>query len=173
MNRQEKQLVVDALKNDLSRSQAAFLVGVHGMAVSQVQALRKGLRKQGGTLKVAKNSLLRIAVQGVPGAQDLDPYFKDQIAVVFADRDATSVAKTIYDFSKENEKMTIVAGFFESQAISSDMVCFLGTLPPKEVLLAQMCGLLKAPIAKNVCLLNQLVARLLWVLKQASEQQQQ
>lgn len=172
MNRQEKQLVVESLKHDLSQSQAAFLVGVHGMTVSQVQSLRRGLRKQGGTLKVAKNSLLRRAVKEMPGAKDLDSYCKDQIAVIFANRDATSIAKTIYEFSKEHEKMTIVAGFFEAQAISSDMVRFLGTLPPKEILLAQMCGLLKAPISAHVSVLNQLVARLLFVLKQASEKHQ-
>jgi large subunit ribosomal protein L10 len=171
MNRQEKSSAIGILKNEFQSNEAAFIVGMQGMTVSQVESLRKGIRKQGGKFQVAKNSLLRKATQDLPAAQLLTPYFKDQVAVIFVPKEASSVAKLICDVSQENEHLKIVAGCYESRVFDKDMVKFLGSLPPKEILVAQLCGLLKAPIAQHVSVLNQLIARLLYVLKQASEKQ--
>jgi large subunit ribosomal protein L10 len=171
MNRQEKSSAIDILKNEFQSNEAAFIVGMQGMTVAQVESLRKGVRTQGGKFQVAKNSLLRLAAKDIPGVQKLSPYFKDQVAVIFVSKEASSVAKLICTVSEENEHLKIVAGCYESRVFDQDMVKFLGSLPPKEVLVAQLCGLLKAPMAQHVSLLNQLIARLLYVLKQASEKQ--
>ena len=171
MNRQEKSSAIEILKNEFQSNEAAFIVGMQGMTVAQVESLRKGVRTQGGKFQVAKNSLLRIAIKDIPSAQQLSPYFKDQVAVIFVSKEASSIAKLICDATEENEHLKIVAGCYESRVFDQDMVKFLGSLPPKEVLVAQLCGLLKAPMAQHVGLLNQIIARLLYVLKQASEKQ--
>ena len=106
-----------------------------------------------------------------PSWKDLQPYFKKQVAVVFALQDSASVAKVLCDYEKENNKFSIVAGCLDSRLINHDMVKFLGSLPPKEVVAAKLCGTLKAPLVGHVALLNQLILRLLWVLKQASQKQ--
>lgn len=160
MNRQQKSSAVEALKNEFQSNEAAFVVGMQGMTVSQVESLRKGVRSQGGKFQVAKNSLLRIAVQGMPNAEELTPFFKDQVAVIFVSKEASSVAKLICNASKENEHLKIVAGSYESRIFDQKMVKFLGSLPSKEILAAQLCGLLNAPITQ-----------LAYVLKQASEKQ--
>jgi large subunit ribosomal protein L10 len=171
MNRQEKSSAIEVLKHEFQSNQAAFIVGMQGMTVAQVESLRKGVRTQGGKFQVAKNSLLRLAAKELPAVQKLSPYFKDQVAVIFVSKEPSSVAKLICDVSEENEHLKVVAGCYESRVFDQDMVKFLGSLPPKEILVAQLCGLLKAPIAQHVGVLHQIIARLLYVLKQASEKQ--
>jgi large subunit ribosomal protein L10 len=169
MNRKEKQLVIDEVRNDFEQSQASFLIGVEGMTVHDLQGLRKGLYEKGARLKVAKNTLLKIATQDLQGLNELAPHFKDQIAIVFAKEETPEVAKIIFNISKANERLKIVAGALDKKVINKSEIEFLAALPSREVLLAQVCGTLKAPISGLVSVLNQLILRPLWVLKQISE----
>jgi len=169
MNRQKKQSIIDSLKTDFTSSPAAFLVGVQGLTVREMQLLRTGLRKEGGKLLVAKNTFARLATDALPGAKELHPYFKSQVAVVFAAQESSAVAKVLCGYEREHAKFSIIAGCLESQFIDQSMVKFLGSLPPREIVAAQLCGALKAPIAKHVFVLNQLMVRLVLVLKLASQ----
>jgi large subunit ribosomal protein L10 len=171
MNRQKKNSAIELLKGEFQSNEAAFIVGMQGMTVAQVESLRKGVRSRGGRFKVAKNSLLRRAAQDLPSVKMLSPYFKNQVAIIFVSKEASHVAKLICDATEENEHLKIVAGCYESRVFDHDMVKYLGSLPSKEVLVAQLCGLLKAPMVQHVSLLNQIIVRLLYVLKQASEKQ--
>lgn len=173
MNRQEKQLVIDSLKENFSNSQASFLVNVQGLTVVELQKLRRDVRNCGGSLKVAKNTLLNLAVEGIAGVEELRPHFSNQVAIVFAQEDSPGVAKAIYDVAKANENLSIVIGYLEGALIDADKVQFLAKLPPRDQLLAQVCGALKAPITAHVCLLKQVMIQFMWVLKQAAEKQEQ
>ncbi len=170
MNRQEKEMVIESLKGDFSHSQASFVIVVQGMTVSQLQGLRKNIRAQGGQLKVAKNTLLKIATSDMPGIRDLNPYFKEQVGIVFVGQESPAVAKVLLDVSKENSRLVIVAGCLDTHVIGKDGVISLASLPPKEVLQAQTCGVLEAPLASFVGLLQRVVADFLWILDQASRQ---
>lgn len=169
MNRKEKHSVIESLKADFANSQAAFLVGIEGLQVSQTQKLRINLRKEGGKFCVVKNTLARIAA--VEKTQGLQPYFRTQVAVVFASKDASSVAKVLCAYQKEQALFSIVVGCLDSRIIDQAMIKFLGSLPPKEIVIARLCGTIKAPISRHVFVLNQLILRLLWVIKQASQKQ--
>lgn len=172
MNRETKQGVIDSLKGDFQQSKATFLVGVQGLTVAQMQALRTGVRRQGGRVQIAKNTFAHIAAEPYEGAKVLQPYLKGQIALVFTTGDSSAVAKVICDSAKENGKITIVAGSLDARFIDKSMVEFLGSLPPREVIVAQVCGTIKAPMVRHVSVLQQLIVRLLFVLKQASEKKQ-
>jgi large subunit ribosomal protein L10 len=169
MNRNEKQSVIEAMKQEFQESQASFLVAVKGLTVGEVQKFRKGLYEKGGSLKVAKNTLLKRATADLPGLDELSPYFKEQIAIVFAKNETPAVAKFIAESSKENERLKIIIGALNKKVITKAQIESLAALPPREVLLAQVCGTLNAPIVGFVSLLNQLVVRLLWVLKKIEE----
>ena len=162
MNRPEKQLVIESLKNDFMQSQASFLIGIQGMTVSQIQLLRKGLSQQGGTMKLAKNTLMKLATRDIPGVQKLEPYFKEQVGVIFVQKESPAVAKVLYNTAKENELLKLVAGYVDDRVIDKKTIIALASLPSREVLIARLCGVLQAPIA---CLAN--------VLKQVSEKEQQ
>ena len=169
MNRQQKENVVETLRKNFSDSTASFLVGYRGLSVSQLQALRNDLRKHGGTMRVTKARLMKRAVDGVDTVQEMSPYFKDQVALVFSSNEAPAVAKALHSFSKENEALSIVVGCLEDQLLDAQGVVRIASLPSKEVLLAQLLGTLQAPTRGLVMVLNMQVLRLLWTLKAIAE----
>ncbi len=166
MNRQGKKTLVDSITHDFKHSKASFIVNMQGLTVEHVQKLRNELYGKQGRIKVAKNTLLKRATDGLQGIENLQPLFKGQIAVVFADEDAPSIAKVLVNAMKEFEKLKLYGGTLETNVISADKITFLASLPTKEVMLSILCGTLNAPIASYVRILNQLVVRLLWVLKE-------
>jgi large subunit ribosomal protein L10 len=159
MNRKEKSTVVSTLKDNFLHNQDSIIVGYKGLTVKQLQTLRRGIRKNGGSFKVTKARLMKLAAQDLPNAQPLLPYFKDQIGIIFADKQPAPVLKFLHDFAKENESLKVIAGSLESKLVDTSMLARLATLPSREVLLAQVCGTLKAPIAKLAFVLAQVSAK--------------
>ena len=172
MNRQEKKTLVESITHDFKQSKASFVVNMQGLSVENVQKLRNELYQNQGRIKVAKNTLLKIATDGLEGIEGLQPLFKGQIAVVFADEDAPTIAKVLVKAVKELEKLEVHGGSLETNVISVDKIQFLASLPNKEVMLSVLCGTLQAPIVSYVRLLNQLIVRLLWVLKEIETKKQ-
>ena len=107
MNRQEKQHIIDAIKNDFKSSQASFVVYMQGMTVEAVQQLRRELHAKKGTIKVAKNTLLKKATSDIAGVSELAPYFKEQIAVVFAQNEAPAIAKILFETAKKQTHLKL------------------------------------------------------------------
>jgi large subunit ribosomal protein L10 len=159
MNRQQKQQFVDGLSQKFAKAQAAFIVKCQGLTVNQMQTLRFSLQTNGANLQVSKNRLSKLALKNMPGAEELHDYLKGQLAVVFADDNVTGVAKSLTTFAKTNEKLEIIAGCFESQIFTAKQVRALGNIPSREVLLAQLCGILNAPITKLVSVLDQVAKK--------------
>lgn len=172
MNRNEKQQIISSIKNDFAKAEAAFLVGVKGLTVEAVQNLRKGLFAQGGSIKVAKNTLLKLAVEDVDGLKGLAPYFKEQIAVVFADQNSPAIAKMLSETAKQNEQFHILGGTLNKAVIDKNQVMALAHLPSREVLLAKLLGALTAPVSRLMGTLSQPTKDLLWLLTKIKEQKQ-
>jgi len=166
MDRQGKQAVIDAVKADFEGAQASFIVATHGMDVVSIQSLRSQIFEKNGSMKVVKNTLLKRATSDLPGMNGLEPFFKEQIAVVFAKEEVPAIAKILYDASEKGALLKLMAGTLDAKVISSEQIVFLANLPSREVLLAKVCGTLQAPIANYVILLNQLIARFVRVLKE-------
>jgi large subunit ribosomal protein L10 len=172
MNRDQKAHVIETFKNDFQNSTASFVIGYKGLTVKQLQTLRKELRQQKGKFKVAKGRLIKRAVEGMEGISELSPYFKEQIGVVFALQEPPQVAKVLHDFAKKNEGLRLVAGFFDEHVVSSAAIEKIASLPSREVLLAQVCGTLEAPISNLARVLNMQLLQLLFTLKQIQEKKQ-
>lgn len=172
MNREQKAIIIESLKNNFSNSTASFVVGYKGLTVKQLQSLRRELLKNKSTFKVAKGRLIKRAVDGLEGITDLTPYLKEQIGVVFVNNEPPVVAKVLHDFSKNHAALQLVAGYFDSRLMLRDSLERIATLPSRDVLLAQTCGTLKAPIVGLVVVLNMQVLRLLWLMKKIAEQKQ-
>lgn len=148
MNRQEKSQVVAALKDQFSQSTGSIIVGYRGLSVNQLQKLRRGIRQNGGTFKVTKARLMKLAAENIETAQPLLPYLKEQVGLVFLDKQDPAIIKYLHTFSKENESFKMVAGSLEAKLVDAATLTRLALLPSREVLLAQVCGILKAPITK-------------------------
>ncbi|MCA9770050.1 50S ribosomal protein L10 [Candidatus Dependentiae bacterium] len=168
MNRQEKTLVIESLKNGFVESKASFIVEYQGLTVKQMQTLRGQLRKNGGKLYIAKARLAKIAAQGVPEAQGLIPYCKNQIGFVFASEEPPVIAKVLHEFTKKNEALSLIVACLDEQLLDSELIGRIANLPSRAVLLAQVCGTIKAPISGLVSIFNQMPARLVWALKQVA-----
>jgi large subunit ribosomal protein L10 len=160
MNRQEKATVVDTLRQDFKNSQAAFLIGYQGMTVAQVQKLRENLRKYNGEFKVAKARLMKRAVEGLEGPSALTPYFKNQVGLVFAPKESPAIAKVLYDFSKDNAKLQLVIGCLDAKLLDNNLIVRIASLPSREILLAQVCGTINAPLASLVRVLDQIAKKM-------------
>jgi len=172
MNREQKTALVESLKDDFKNSQASFLVGYKGLSVNQMQTLRRAVRAKGGKLKIAKNRLVKRAVSEVDGVCALQEQLKEQLGVVFAADEFTQVAKVLSDFSKNNPALSLVAGCLEAELIDKAKISQLAMLPSRDVLLSQLAGTLQAPTTKFAALLNTMVIRLLWTLKQVGDKKQ-
>ena len=146
MKKHQKQATIENLETKFSSSNASFLVNFQGMSVAQLKKLRFALDDKGGSLKVAKNRLARLALKDLSGCQGLDSLLVGQLAYVFAEGDMTSVAKVLSDFAKNNDKLKIVAGCSASKVYDAKSVRAIAALPSREVLLSQLCGVLNAPV---------------------------
>jgi large subunit ribosomal protein L10 len=171
MNRKQKEQLVENVRNEFAQAEAAFLVSVKGLSVDQVQRLNKSIRHCGGRMRVIKNTLLAKAIEDMQFAQELSPFFKNQIAVVFAPQNSPAIAQELRKVAKANDKVAILAGKYDQSFMGAARIDFLATLPPKEVVLARFAGALQGPIAKHASVLNELIARLARTIKAVEEKQ--
>lgn len=157
MNRQEKALVVQSLKDGFGKNKSAFLVRIGGLTVSQLQSLRKDLRSNNSRLKIAKARLMKKAVDGLDGVDQLADFFKEQVGLVFVEKEAPAVAKVLHTFAKENEALKLVVGYVDNRIYDKKSIERIALIPSREVLLAQLAAVLNAPMAGLARTLNQVV----------------
>ena len=169
MNREQKKAVIKELGDNFLASQALFLVGYKGLSVFQMQSLRRELVENGASLRVAKARLMKRAVEGSEGLDQLAPFMKDQIGVIFSQGEPPVVAKVMHTFSKNNEDLKLIAGLLEGKVLDKKSIERIALLPTKDVLLTQVCIALNAPITQIVSLLNASMVQLAVVLKQIGE----
>lgn len=165
ITKNQKVDLINDVAQSVKTSKAFFLVDYKGLKVEQVTGLRKKLFTIKAEMKVSRNTLAKRALNE-QGIQDdtISAALVGTNAFVFAYEDAAAVAKTIYDFSKDNEHLKVKNGFMDGKALNAGQVNFLATLPPKEVLQAQLLGVLCAPASKLARTLNEVPATIARVL---------
>lgn len=151
MLRAKKEQEVAEITEKFSTAKAAFLVDFKGMNVEQVTNLRKTLFKQKAEMRVVRNTLARRALKSYPDVEKaLSEAFVGTNAIIFAYGDASASAKSLAEFGKDVETMDIKIGYMDGQQLDKEMVKYLATLPPIEVLRAQLLGTFAAPMQKFV-----------------------
>ena len=154
MSLQEKEAVVEHLGGRFSEVHAAFLVDYRGCTCHQLTDLRNELRPLGATMHVIKNTLARRAVEGT-NLEPLSEQLKGPTAVIWAEEDPVSPAKVLKEFGKQHEQtFQVKAGMVDGAVISVAEIERLAELPSKEVLLAQLLGLINAPARKLLQTIN-------------------
>jgi large subunit ribosomal protein L10 len=158
--RPEKVAVVDEVRSKLDEADGALLTEYRGLNVPQLAELRKALRDAGGEYKIYKNNLVRIAAADA-GIEIADEMLSGPTAIAFvnagadgAPGDAAAVAKALKEFAKGNDKLVLKGGVLDGVVLSADDIKALAELPSREVLLSQIAGLLQAPLAEFVNLLD-------------------
>ena len=171
LTRKEKEALVEELNDKFQRAVAVTLVNFPGLTVSEVNELRFKLREVQGEMKVAKNTLLRLAVKGTDGEALLD-YFNGPNAAVFAYEDPVSVAKVLVEFAKEHEALKLRTGILNGKIVDASSLEALSKLPSREVLLGQLLSVLVATPTNLVQVLAAVPRKLLYALKAIEEQKQ-
>ena len=146
LNRNEKQTVVTDVAAQAARSQTLALAEYRGLTVEHLNALRKLARDKGVYLHVLKNTLARRAVAGTP-FEVASESMVGPLIYGFSE-DAVAAAKVIADFAKGNDKLIVKAGAYAGKALTADGVKALAAIPSKEVLLAQLLGLMQSPVSR-------------------------
>ena len=146
LNRNEKAAVVTDVSAQAARSQTLALAEYRGLTVEHLNKLRVDARAKGVYLHVLKNTLARRAVAGTPFevAQDA---MVGPLIYGFSE-DAVAAAKVISDFAKTNDKLIVKGGAYAGRALNAEGVKALAAIPGREVLIAQVAGLLKSPIQR-------------------------
>jgi large subunit ribosomal protein L10 len=146
-------------------------VGYKGMTVAQLHDLRVQLRPQGGKLQVAKARLMKKALEEVAGTHDMDGYLKDQIGLVFVTGEAPAVAKVLCNYAKENSALSLIAGRVDAHVFDKNGVEQFATIPSIDVLRAQICGAIKAPMSRLAQVLHTSVSRVVCVINEVQKKQ--
>lgn len=146
MDRTEKQELVAKLRKLFEDSEGIVVAHYSGMTVTQLEALRKRARESGAGFKVAKNRLVRLALEGTDfqGLQDL---FKGPTAIAYS-KDPVAPAKVVVEFAKTNDKLVVVGGGMGKQVLDVNNVKALASLPSLDELRGKLVGLLVAPATK-------------------------
>ncbi len=157
LNRNEKAAVIDGVSAQAARSQTLALAEYRGLTVAHLDTLRRQARDKGVYLHVLKNSLARRAVNGTPFEVAADAMVGPLI-YGFSE-DAVAAAKVIADFAKGNDKLVVKGGAYAGKVLSAEGVKALAAIPSREVLIAQVAGLLKSPIQRLAAVLAAVVEK--------------
>jgi large subunit ribosomal protein L10 len=152
--RPEKASIVTDLAEKLNRSPFLLVADYQKMNVNHFADLRTRLAASGAEVHVVKNSFLRRAISD-SGLPNVAEKLTGQTAIVTGERDAAPIAKILKTFSAEFKIAAVKIGIVDKSILSTQEVEALAELPSREVLLAQLLGLLLAPATKLVRVLNE------------------
>jgi large subunit ribosomal protein L10 len=171
LTKEEKREMVEELHDKFTRVKAVFLTDFTGLPVETLTRLRKQLKEQGMEYRVVKNTLLRMASQKTP-VEALVPYFVGPNGVVLAYDDPMVPARVLMDFIKEEPELDIKVALVEGKVLGVEEIKALANLPPKPILIAQLIGMIKAPVARLMFVLSAPISQLLGVFEAIKEKKQ-
>jgi large subunit ribosomal protein L10 len=154
MRKEQKTAVVENLSGAFRKATIAIVSEYRGMSVAETTEMRRKLRAVRGELKVAKNTLIRRALKDT-GYTSLEDKLGGPVGLIISTEDPVELAKTVVGFKDLGEKFKLRGGVVDGAPVTVEQIQALATLPPKEVILAQLLGLLNAPATQLVRLLNE------------------
>ena len=152
MDRAEKRELVTDLNDAFKGAGSVVVAHYAGITVAQMNDLRTKMRSAGGTVKVAKNRLAKIALQGT-GSESIIDLFKGQTLIAYSE-DPVTAPKIASDFAKGNEKLVILGGAMGATALDADGVKALATLPSLDELRAKLVGMIATPATRIAQVVN-------------------
>jgi len=152
VERAEKREFVTTL-NEVFKSSGSIVVAHYtGLSVAQMNDLRSKMREAGGTVKVAKNRLAKIALQGTE-SEGMASLFQGQTVIAYSD-DPITAPKVAVDFAKTNEKLVVLGGAMGTTVLDESGVKALASLPSIDELRAKIVGMIKTPATRIAQVVN-------------------
>ena len=147
MDRAQKEKVVEELGQIFESSGVVVVAHYAGLTVAEMQDLRGRMRTAGGAVRVAKNKLAKIALEGKPNASIAD-YLTGMTVLAYSE-DPVAAAKVAEDFAKDNKKFEILGGAMGENALDRAGVEAVSKMPSRDELIASIVGCIGAP-ASNI-----------------------
>jgi large subunit ribosomal protein L10 len=145
LNLNDKKAVVAEVSAQVAKAQTVVVAEYRGIQVGHMTQLRANARSQGVYLRVLKNTLARRAVEGT-AFSGLSSEMTGPLIYSISE-DAVAAAKVIADFAKTNDKLVVKAGNYAGKSLDKAGVVALASIPSREVLLAQLLGVMQAPVS--------------------------
>lgn len=146
MDRAQKREMVSTLNTVFTTTGVVVVAHYSGLTVAQMSNLRRQMKQAGGSLKVAKNRLAKIALEGTDVAH-VAPLLKGPTILAYSN-DPIAAPKVIVDFAKANDKLVVLGGAMGQTSLNADGVKALASLPSLDELRAKLVGLIQAPATK-------------------------
>ena len=169
ISRAKKEQLIQEYVEQLNGSEAIIITSYRGLTVTDLQQLRGKIREAEGSYSVVKNTLVRRALDEV-GFSVPDEILTGPVGIGFCQQNVAGVAKVISDFAKDNELLEVKGGLMGAQFIDQAAIKSLASLPPLEVLQAQLLGVINAPASQLVGVVAGGVRQLVNVFNAYSEQ---
>lgn len=164
LTRKQKEEIVKNLAEEIKTSKAVVFSDFKGLEMKDMTSLKKELKKEGTSFKVAKKNLINIALKNANIDLDVKK-MEGQLAVSISSGDEVAPAKIINKFSKKNENLKILGGLLGVDEMSVEEIKALAKLPGKEELLARLVGSLASPLRGCINVLQGNQRELVQVLK--------
>ena len=162
MDRTEKTELVASLQQVFKTTNVVVVCHYAGLTVAQLSTLRRQMRQAGASVKVTKNRLAKIALQGTDVAS-ISYLLRGPTLLAFSG-DPVAAPKVASDFAKVNDKLVILGGAMGTTVLDSSAVKALASLPSLDELRAKLVGLIQAPATKIAQVVNAPAAKVARVL---------
>jgi len=168
---EDKQALVAEVNAVAAHAQSVVAAEYRGLSVTQMTELRAKARASGVYVRVVKNTLARKAVAGTP-FECIGASLKGPLVLAFAKSDPGAAARVVKTFAKDNDKLVAKLVAMGGQLLSAKDLDRVASLPTKEQALAQLIGLMQAPISKLVRTLAEPQAKLVRTLAAVRQQKE-
>ena len=142
----EKRAVLDEITENLKKSNAIYVANYSGLSVDEANQLRGAFRKGNVFYKVYKNKLMKLAMEKVGGYDDIIPTLTKQNGFAFVEEELSAPAKVLKDFIKDKNKPEFRAAIVDGEYFGEDKLDTLAAMKSKNEIIADVLGLLMAPI---------------------------
>ncbi|MDP2930337.1 MAG: 50S ribosomal protein L10 [bacterium] len=165
----QKQETIKELKENLAKTKSIVFVDIQGIKAKDLVSLRRQVKNANGVLKVAKKTLINLALKDETKIELDAQQMTGEVAVLFAADDAIKPLKALYDFSKEHG-LKIIAGIFDGLLMQKENVLELAQLPSKEELLGKLVGSLASPMSGFANVLQGNIKGLIYILTKINKE---
>jgi large subunit ribosomal protein L10 len=153
VDRAQKRQLVSTLNEEWKSTGVMVIAHYKGMTVAQMTDFRKRMKDAGGSVKVAKNRLAKLALKDTD-AEAICELLKGQTCIAYSE-DPVSAAKISVKYSRENDKLVILGGTMGKTVMDVNAVKALADLPSLDELRAKLIGLVQAPATKIARILKE------------------
>lgn len=152
VERAEKREFVAEMNTVFKNTGSIVVAHYTGLTVAQMNDLRSKMRVAGGTVKVAKNRLAKIALQGTD-SEGISSLFEGQTLIAYSD-DPVTAPKVAVDFAKTNDKLVVLGGTMGTTNLDAEGVKALASLPSLDELRAKLVGMIQTPATRIAQVVN-------------------